>query len=215
MVDDADVPPAVDHYFTPRPRSPSERRTLRFLYRGRLLTFEVDRGVFASHGLDPGTALLIEALPLDGFTSLLDLGCGWGAVGVAAGTLAPEARITMTDVNRRAVQLAKSNARRNRLTNTTTHAGSGFAPVATESFDVIALNPAYHVGRPFVLGLLEESVGHLRPGGRLLVVGKGSQGIRFYQGWLEERWPGGVEVAERRSGYRVLVVRPDAASRSK
>ena len=206
----SDDPPAElveDQYFTERPRSRSAPRTLRFLYRGELLAFVVDQGVFASHGLDPGTALLIENLPLGRTDRILDLGCGWGAVGVAAAKAAREGRVVLTEVNRRAARLAEKNLERNRLLNAEVRVGPFFEPVPGEQFDLIATNPPYRAGRAHVLRILAEAPEHLRPDGRLVLVGKGSQGIRFYQRWLESHWPGPVQVLARGSGYRVLEAR--------
>jgi 16S rRNA (guanine1207-N2)-methyltransferase len=199
--------PASEQYFAERPRARSERREFRFLYRGEILRLETDRGVFASSGLDPGTALLIESMALRPADTVLDLGCGWGAIGIAAARAVPEGRVVMTEVNRRAVQLARRNLDRNRIGNAEVRAGPGFAPVGAERFDVIATNPPYHAGRKLLLELLGEAPQHLRPDGRLLLVGKGSQGIRFYQEWLAQRATGGVQVLARGSGYRVLEAR--------
>jgi 16S rRNA (guanine1207-N2)-methyltransferase len=207
MVDEEDAAPAKEHYFTERPRSRSAPQTLRFLYRGELLAFVVDTGVFASHGLDPGTALLIENLTIGKTDRVLDLGCGWGAVGVAAAKAAREGRVILTEVNRRAARLAEKNLERNRIANAEVRVGPFFEPVQEEQFDVIATNPPYRAGRPHVLRILEEAPDHLRPEGRLVLVGKGSHGIRFYQEWLESHWPGPVEVLGRGSGYRVLEAR--------
>ena len=191
-------------YFAEKPRSRSERRELRFLYRGELLSFLVDRGVFASGGLDPGTALLIENLVVGPSDRVLDIGCGWGAVGAAAARRARDGHVVLTEVNRRAARLARDNLTRNRIGNAETRVGDLYSPVPDEKFDVIASNPPYRAGRPLVLRLLKEAPQHLREGGRLVIVGKGSQGIRFYQDWLETHWPGSVEVVGRGSGYRVL-----------
>jgi 16S rRNA (guanine1207-N2)-methyltransferase len=198
---------APDHYFTERPRSPSSRRTLRFLFRGTVLVFEVDRGVFGSSGLDPGTALLIESLGVRPTDRVLDLGCGWGPVGIAAAKAAVEGRAVLTDVNRRAIGLARRNVIRNRITNAEVRPGSLFAPVGDDRFDVIATNPPFHAGREVVLQLLSEAPDHLTEDGRLLVVGKGSQGILFYQAWLSEHWAQSVEVLARGGGYRVVEAR--------
>lgn len=206
MADDPG-PPEGEHYFTERPRSASHPVDHRFLYRGRVMTFSVDAGIFAAHGLDPGTDLLIESIQLGPSDRVLDLGCGWGAIGAAAARAVPQGHVVMTDVNRRAVALARRNLRRNDILNAEVRPGSLFEPVEGERFDAIATNPPYHVGRPFILELLAEAPSHLTATGALWIVGKGSQGIRFYQEWLEEHWPGRVEVAGRRSGYRVLVAR--------
>ncbi len=201
---DDDGAPVAEQYFAERPHARSQRRELRFLYRGELLTFSVDTGIFASHGLDPGTALLIESLALRPDDRVLDLGCGWGPVGVAASRSAPDGTVILTDVNRRAARLAEENLRRNGAAHASVRVGRLFEPVGPERFDVIATNPPYRAGRELVLQLLAETPAHLAPGGRLLLVGKGSQGIRFYQSWLAEHWAPQVRVVARGSGYRVL-----------
>jgi 16S rRNA (guanine1207-N2)-methyltransferase len=198
---------ATEQYFAEQPRARSERTERRFLYQGELLTFVVDTGIFSSHGLDPGTALLIENLALRRTDRVLDLGCGWGAVGVAAAKSARDGHVVLTDVNRRAARLARENLQRNGVQNAEVRVGSLFGPVAGETFDVVATNPPFHAGRPLVLCLLSDAPDHLVPEGRLVLVGKGSQGIRFYQEWLETHWPGRVTVLGRGSGYRVLEAR--------
>ena len=205
----------TEQYFAEQPHARSERTERRFLYRGELLSFVVDTAVFSSHGLDPGTALLIENLALRPTDRVLDLGCGWGAVGVAAAKSVTEGRVVLTDVNRRAARLARENLERNRVKNAEVRVGSLFSPVASETFDVIATNPPYHAGRPLVLRILSEAPDHLTPEGRVVLVGKGSQGIRFYQGWLERHWTGAVSVLGRGSGYRVLEARQAGGPRTR
>lgn len=202
----------MEHYFTERPRSASARRELRFLFLGTVLVFQVDRGVFGSSGLDPGTALLIESLGVGPADRVLDLGCGWGPVGIAAAKAAPNGHVVLTDVNRRAIGLARGNLRRNKVTNAEVRPGSLFVPVAGERFDVIATNPPFHAGRELLLRMLTEAPEYLNEGGRLLVVGKGSQGILYYQEWLREHWARSVEVLARGGGYRVVEARPRPVS---
>jgi len=211
--DEADDGVEPDQYFTERPRSASSRSELRFLFRGEMLHFLVDRGVFASHGLDPGTALLIQNLTLGRADRVLDLGCGWGPVGIAAARSVPEGSVVLTEVNRRAVRLARLNLGRNRVKNAEVRVGPLYGPVDGETFDVIATNPPYHAGREAVLEILAGAPDHLTPEGRLVLVGKGTQGIRYYQEWLEKNWPGTVEVLGRGSGYRVLEARRDPKMR--
>lgn len=206
MTDEEAGPPASEQYFAEHPRSRSARRELRFLYRGELLSFAVDAGVFAAHGLDPGTGLLIQHLAVADGARVLDLGCGWGAVGVAAAKSSPHGSIVLTDVNRRAARLASENLGRNGIRNAEVRVGRLFEPVANERFDLIATNPPFRAGRETVLELLAATPQYLAPGGRLLLVGKGSQGIRFYQEWIRTHWGPGVRVVGRGSGYRVLDV---------
>ena len=213
MSPDEEAPALGETYFTPEPRSRSSPHELRFLYRGELLAFVVDRGVFGSRGLDPGTALLIENLAVTPRERVLDLGCGWGAVGVAAAKSARAGHVVLTEVNRRAARLAEKNLDRNRIRNAEVRVGAFFEPLAGETFDTIATNPPYRAGRAQVLRLLTEAPDHLAPDGRLVLVGKGSQGIRFYQEWLEDHWPGPVRVLGRGSGYRVLEARRGGPNR--
>ncbi|MGI0053976.1 MAG: class I SAM-dependent methyltransferase, partial [Thermoplasmata archaeon] len=196
-------------YFAERPHSGHRRRELRFLYRGEVLRLTTDRGLFASEGLDPGTALLISVLDPAPTASVLDLGCGWGALGIAAARAAPKGRVLLTDVNRRAVLLARGNLRANGLARAEVRAGSLYEPVGIERFDLIVTNPPYRAGRPTVLRMLEGVPEHLNSGGKLLLVGKGSHGIRYYQEWLAGRWGAeAVKVLARGSGYRVLAAQP-------
>jgi 16S rRNA (guanine1207-N2)-methyltransferase len=211
MSPDDEAPVGGEPYFAAAPRSRPSPIELRFLYRGELLTFVLDRGIFSSRGLDPGSALLIQNLGIAPTDRVLDLGCGWGAVGVAAAKSAREGHVVLTDVNRRAARLAHQNLARNRIRNAEVRVGPFFEPVPDERFDVIATNPPYRIGRTQILRLLDEAPGHLAPGGRLLLVGKGSEGIRFYQRWLEEHAPGPVTVLDRGSGYRVLEARAPGA----
>jgi 16S rRNA (guanine1207-N2)-methyltransferase len=201
-------PEAPEHYFSARPRVASRPEEHRFLYRGDLLVIETDRGLFASHGLDPGTALLIETLEGISAQRILDMGCGWGAIGLAAAKTQPTAEVVLTDVNQRAIRLARRNLSRNGVRNADVRLGSLFEPVAGEKFDLILSHPPFHAGRPTVLRFLEEARGHLTPIGRLRIVGKGSQGIRFYQAWLAEHWGRDVQVLARGSGYRVVDAAP-------
>lgn len=207
-------PPAEEPYWAAHPRSRSRPSERRFLYRGELLSFAVDSGVFSSRGIDPGTSLLIENLRLRDDDRVLDLGCGWGAVGVAAAKSSPRGRVVLTEVNHRAARLARENLVRNRISNGEVRVGPFYSPVEGERFDVIATNPPYRIGREQILRILADAQEHLVPGGRLLVVGKGSEGIRFYQEWLRAHWSGPVEVLGRGSGYRVLEARTAPAPRA-
>ncbi len=195
-----------DHYFTENPRSPRNERTIRLLYRGRILKLTTSGGVFASEGLDPGTGLLVANLVLRGDERVLDLGCGWGPIGIAAALSLPTGSVLMTDVNKRAVDLARRNARDAGATNVEVRTGTLYLPAGEERFDVILSNPPYKAGRETVLNILTEAPRHLREGGKLLLVGKGGQGILYYQHFLEEHWSH-VEVLARGGGYRVLEAR--------
>ena len=99
----------AEHYFTGEPTSRHEARTVCVQAGGRALAFETDAGTFSKTRLDPGSRLLLEALPpLSGRCA--DIGCGWGAIGVSLAAQNPDLFVEMVDVNERAVGLARRNA---------------------------------------------------------------------------------------------------------
>lgn len=170
--------------------------------RGKVWTFVTDRGVFAGAGIDPGTRALIEAMRIEPADQILDLGCGYGPIGLVAASLAPKGRAVLVDVNERAVALASENARRRHLTNVEVLAGDGTAPVRGRIFDVVVTNPPIRAGKAVLRRLLDEIGGVLRPGGRLYLVARTAQGAKTLAGEIEAR-VGPVREIAQQSGYRV------------
>jgi 16S rRNA (guanine1207-N2)-methyltransferase len=192
----------VSHYFTDQPGAPSRRREVAARLRGRAWTFLTDRGVVARQGIDPGTQLLIEAMRIDAADDVLDLGCGYGPIGLVAATLALRGTVVMVDVNERAVVLARENAARAGLDNIEVYQGDGTAPVRGRRFHVVAMNPPIRAGRDTVRRLLRESRDALRPGGRFYLVVRTAQGAKSLAKDLDALFPEVREIA-RGGGYRV------------
>ncbi|MBI4280418.1 MAG: methyltransferase, partial [Armatimonadetes bacterium] len=97
---------SADHYFAAAPRAPHRVREVQAWLRGREFRFATDRGVFARGGVDRGTRLLIEAMEVGPGDDVLDLGCGYGPVGLVAAALAERGRAWLVDINERAAALA-------------------------------------------------------------------------------------------------------------
>lgn len=192
----------MTQYFAQTPGVPSQRRDVDARLRGRSWTFLTDRGVFAREGVDPGTRLLIEAMRVEGGDRVLDLGCGYGPIGLVAATLALRGRVVMVDVNERAVVLARENAVRAGLENVEVYQGDGTAPVRGRTFDVVAMNPPIRSGRDTVRRLLRECEEALRPGGRFYLVVRTAQGAKTLAKEVEGLFSQVREVA-RGGGYRV------------
>jgi 16S rRNA (guanine1207-N2)-methyltransferase len=192
----------MTQYFAGQPDAPSHRREVDARLRGRSWTFLTDRGVFAREGVDPGTRLLIEAMRIESGDRVLDLGCGYGPIGIVAATLALRGRIVMVDVNERAVTLARENAGRAGLENVDVHQGDGTAPVRGQMFDVVAMNPPIRSGRDTVRRLLRETHDALRPGGRFYLVVRTAQGAKTVAKEVEALFAQVREIA-RGGGYRV------------
>lgn len=194
--------PVGDHYFSRRPGARSQRRQIRARLRGRDWTFVTDRGVFSRTGVDAGTRLLIAAMRIAPADDVLDVGCGYGPVGLVAAALAPSGRTVLVDVNERAVALAAENARLGGLTNVEVLPGDGCGPVAGRRFDVAVTNPPIRAGRATLRRLVREIWEHLKAGGRLYVVIRTAQGAKTFARDLAEVFETVTEV-EREGGYRV------------
>ena len=100
----------VNHYYTKNPDSKSQQKHWTYHLKGNTLSFTSDNGVFSKHNVDFGSELLVESYDVpEKFqkASLLDIGCGYGTMGLAYGKAYPELSIEMIDVNERALLLAR------------------------------------------------------------------------------------------------------------
>ncbi|WP_295390083.1 methyltransferase [uncultured Thiodictyon sp.] len=138
---------------------------------GRTLTIETTWGLFSPREIDEGTRLLLAHLKVAPAADCLDLGCGYGAIGLALAALAPQGQTLMVDKDFVAVDCAERNARRNRLDNARALLSNGFDRILPERrFDLIASNIPAKVGKELLSILLHDARDRLRPGGRLYVV---------------------------------------------
>ena len=189
-----------DHYYTEMPTSAHDERRIALRALGNDLTFITDAGVFSRDGLDRGTEVLLDALPaLSG--RVLDLGCGGGAVGVALGRRWPALDIVMTDINSRAVELARRNLTENGVKATVVQ-GDGFAAVEGR-FDAIVTNPPIRAGKAVIYDLFAQARDHLKPDGALYVVIRKQQGAPSALKYLKEIYVR-AETVGRGSGFHVL-----------
>ncbi|MBO3282693.1 class I SAM-dependent methyltransferase [Paenibacillus sp. SEL3] len=193
----------ADHYYSKRPETAHERRSLETVLRGRSYRFVSDSGVFSKQGIDYGSRVLIEAMQLPAQASVLDVGCGYGPIGLAAAALVPEGHVTMVDINERAVQLAIENAERNGVKNVTVKQSDLFAEVKNERFDVILTNPPIRAGKETVHTIFELAYEHLNEGGTLWVVIQKKQGAPSASAKIESLF-GHVEEVTKDKGYRIL-----------
>jgi len=195
-----------EHYFSADPAVPFRRVPVRVSAWGHELELVTGSGVFAQGRLDPGTAVLFrETDPPEG-GRILDLGCGYGAIGLAIATASPTAEVTGVDVNERAVVLANENARALSLAERFTASSPDDVPSETR-FDEIWSNPPIRVGKSELHELLLRWLGRLVPNGRaVLVVGK-HLGADSLQRWLAEQGHPTERLASAK-GFRVLECRP-------
>ncbi|WP_150275526.1 class I SAM-dependent methyltransferase [Paenibacillus tepidiphilus] len=191
------------HYYSQQPEARHDRRDLTTVLRGRSLRFTSDAGVFSKGDIDYGSRVLIEKMEIPQDAKVLDVGCGYGPIGISAALLAPEGHVTMVDINSRAVELSRENAGRNGAGNVTVMESDVLSAVQGQSFDVILTNPPIRAGKAVVHRIFEQSYEHLREGGTLWVVIQKKQGAPSAVAKLESLFPV-VEELEKDKGYWIL-----------
>lgn len=192
----------ADHYYSKKPSVSSDRQTVRTSLRGKTFEFTTDAGVFSKEGIDFGSRLLIEAMDIAETDEVLDVGCGYGPIGLTAASLAHRGRVTMVDINERAVELAKENARSNSIANAEIVQGDLFESVEGKTFTKILTNPPIRAGKQVVHRIFELAFEHLVEGGQLWIVIQKKQGAPSAQAKLESLF-GAVEEVTKDKGYRI------------
>lgn len=188
-------------YYEREPQSASREVGCVFSYRGNRLSFQTDAGVFSKGELDQGTRLLLDALP-DLSGDVLDLGCGWGAIGIAVKKAFPQTNVTMVDVNLRALGLCERNAQANGV-EVLCLESDGMAALSGRQFDAVITNPPIRAGKQKVYEMLSGAAAALRKDGSLYLVIRKQQGaescMRFLQDYFES-----VEKLDRSAGFWVI-----------
>lgn len=164
----------MSHYFENDENLVSEIKPFSININGVLFDFNTDNGVFSKGELDFGTNLLIRnVLKLSISSDVLDLGCGYGAIGIILSKLT-NSNITMSDVNRRAIHLAKMNAKKNNVVVNTV-VSDGYDSISCK-FDYVISNPPIRVGKKKLYELLIDTKEHLKENGELIIVVRKEQG---------------------------------------
>ena len=190
-----------DQYYTADPSSESRPVPCAFPYRGHGLSFMTDAGVFSKGELDAGSRLLLDALPpLQG--DVLDIGCGWGAIGIAVAKANKQARVTMLDVNRRALGLCQANCLRNGVTAEILES-DGMAAVLDRKFDAIITNPPIRAGKQVIYKMFAEAAASLNAEGALYLVIRKQQGAESCVKYLKTLF-NEVEKLDKSAGFWVL-----------
>jgi len=139
--------------------------------RGMDFVFHSTWGLFSPRDVDAGSRLLIEYMQVKETDTCLDLGCGYGPIGLTMAKLASRGKVYMVDRDFVAVEYAKRNAELNGLTNCEIFLSNAFSHIADDvKFDVIASNLPAHVRKELLYVMLSDAKRHLRKGGRLYVV---------------------------------------------
>jgi 16S rRNA (guanine1207-N2)-methyltransferase len=193
----------AEHYYNELPKSKANLGLVRTQLRGEPFEFLTASSVFSKTRVDLGSRLLIESMILPESGTILDVGCGYGAVGIAAATFNPRLHIVMTDVNARAVQLARYNCERNRVTNCDVRHGHLYDPVKGVTFKVVLSNPPVSAGMGTVKAIISGAAEVMDEGATFQMVIRSKIGAKTLPDLLIEHF-GACDILARQSGYRVL-----------
>lgn len=195
-----------NHYYTKNPETESKETSWTFPLRDREFRFISDSGVFSKKTVDFGSRLLIETFRLNEEVAgdILDVGCGYGPMGLALAHAYPARLVEMVDVNERALSLARRNAEANNIRNVKVYESNTYDQVPEgRHFAAIVSNPPIRAGKQVVHRILSEAHTHLLPGGTLTVVIQKKQGAPSAEQKMLEVF-GNVAVIERDKGYWII-----------
>ena len=195
-----------NHYYTKNPETESKEASWTFPLRGREFRFISDSGVFSKKTVDFGSRLLIETFRLNEEVAgdILDVGCGYGPMGLALAHAYPARLVEMVDVNERALSLARRNAEANNIRNVKVYESNTYDQVPQErQFAAIVSNPPIRAGKQVVHCILSEAHTHLLLGGTLTVVIQKKQGAPSAEQKMLDVF-GNVEIIARDKGYWII-----------
>lgn len=189
------------HYFTNENNLKSEIRTIRYTNGDFSLVFNSDNGVFSKDHLDFGSKLLIETMikNIDKNKSILDVGCGYGFIGISLAKIL-NSKVIMVDINKRAIHLTNMNIKENKV-NAQAFESNIYENVK-EKFDVIVSNPPIRAGKNIVLEILERAHEFLNINGELWFVIRKDQGAKSIAKELEKIYK--IEIMEKSKGFYIF-----------
>ncbi len=155
----------------PLPREIPREITFRETLRGSVLTFTSTWGLFSPEHIDDGTRLLLENISVKPTDTVLDIGCGYGAIGLTLARLVPDGRVHLVDKDFVAIEYTKRNARENHIGNADIYLSNGFSHIPKNiRFDTIVANLSAKASKEFFWILFEDARQFLKPEGALTVV---------------------------------------------
>ncbi|WP_442597468.1 class I SAM-dependent methyltransferase [Neobacillus sp. D3-1R] len=195
----------TEHYYSKEQKVESDPIHFDFKLRNHSFRFRTDNGVFSKKEIDFGSRLLVEFFRFPTIEGdILDVGCGYGPIGLSIAKDAGARKIHMIDVNERALSLAKENAQLNQISNVSIY--ESYCLDAVEEgvkFAAILTNPPIRAGKKVVHQILRQSYDYLTTDGELWVVIQKKQGapsaVELLEGLFNE-----VEVVEKKKGYFII-----------
>ena len=193
----------MSHYFKEDPNLASNIKTITYEVNGVSMQLFTDNGVFSKNKVDEGSlAFLKVILPLNLGNNILDLGCGYGTIGLTLAVVKKEARVTLADINSRALALCRRNAELNNVSQRVTILQSDIYTKIEGKYDSIVINPPIRAGKSVTYKMYEEAKQYLIDGGSLLIVIRKAQGAESAAKYIESIF-GNVKLLDRHKGYHI------------
>ena len=190
----------MGHYFT-NENLPSEIRTIKASIRDKEFLFYTDNGVFSKTSVDFGSRLLLESIPLDEVGGkVLDMGCGYGVIGIAVSKFTSSS-VDMCDVNLRAIHLTKRNILLNKCDNISVFESNCYDSV-TSKYDTIITNPPIRAGKKILYEILLKAKDFLNVNGNLFLVVRKDQGAKSLIFDLEKIY--NVSILKKKNGFLII-----------
>lgn len=190
----------IKMYYAENPDSAHDIHELKVTLLGQSFTFLTDSGVFSKKMVDYGSQVLLNTLDFEKGKTLLDLGCGYGPLGISLAKV-QGVKPTMVDINNRAIDLAKQNGQKNGVEADIFQ--SNIYEKVNGTFDYIISNPPIRAGKQVVHTIISESINYLKVDGNLTIVIQKKQGAPSAKAKMEEVF-GNVEILKRDKGYYIL-----------
>lgn len=189
----------ASHYFIEDDTLVPNIETFVYYFKDSKFTFTSNSGMFSPGHTDYASGLLMQMLPqLSG--SLLDLGCGWGVIGIVLGKYY-NLDVTMADINGRALECAKNNCKQNNFEAEIIK--SDCFENIDKSFDTITLNPPIHAGKNVIFDMYDGAYAHLNTGGKFYIVIQKKHGAQSSIQKLNDLFSN-CEILYKKKGYFIL-----------
>lgn len=192
----------MEHYFTNNPTSKSEERMLTYKIADKTIKFISDNGVFSKEHVDIATNFMLNVLIKEDIKGkVLDLGCGYGTIGITLSKFF-KIELTMLDINERALNLTRRNCELNQIKNATIIESDGMEKI-TDKYNVIITNPPIRAGKAVIYKMYEDAYAHLEDGGSFYLVINKKHGAPSTKEYLTQIFEN-CETIDRKSGFHVM-----------
>ena len=190
----------MGHYFTNDKLPSNVKKTECFVLNNKFVFF-TDNGVFSKDGLDFGSRLLLESIPLEEVGGkILDMGCGYGVFGIVLGKVI-NAEVDMVDINLRAIHLSERNIEKNHVNRVSVFESDCYTNINSK-YDSIITNPPIRAGKKVVYDIVMNAKDYLKDNGKLFIVIRKEQGAKSLIVDLKKVYK--VDILAKKKGFFII-----------